>query len=204
MGTRNLTAVYLNGEVRVAQYGQWDGYLEGAGYKVLDFCRKYLSTPQGIETFVSRVSDCTFVNEDSIIQAYESVGIDIKKKDGWVNLDEAERFKKAFPALDRDMGCDVLDYIMSVNQTPIYLRNSIKFSEESLFCEYAYVIDLDTCELEIYCGFRKEPNTAVNRFRVSEPDRSGYYAVELLEKYSLSSLPSREELLKLEGEDDND
>ena len=25
MGTRNLTAVYLDGEYKIAQYGQWDG-----------------------------------------------------------------------------------------------------------------------------------------------------------------------------------
>ena len=26
MGTRNLTVVYLDGQYKVAQYGQWDGY----------------------------------------------------------------------------------------------------------------------------------------------------------------------------------
>lgn len=26
MGTRNLTIVYSNGEYKVAQYGQWDGF----------------------------------------------------------------------------------------------------------------------------------------------------------------------------------
>lgn len=31
MGTRNLTAVYLDGQYKVAQYGQWDGYPEGRG-----------------------------------------------------------------------------------------------------------------------------------------------------------------------------
>lgn len=32
MGTRNLTAVYLDGQYKVAQYGQWDGYPEGQGH----------------------------------------------------------------------------------------------------------------------------------------------------------------------------
>ena len=35
MGTRNLTIVYYDGDYRVAQYGQWDGYPEGAGIEVL-------------------------------------------------------------------------------------------------------------------------------------------------------------------------
>lgn len=27
MGTRNLTVVYIDGKYKVAQYGQWDGYV---------------------------------------------------------------------------------------------------------------------------------------------------------------------------------
>ena len=37
MGTRNLTMVYLNGEYKVAQYGQWDGYPEATGCLILKF-----------------------------------------------------------------------------------------------------------------------------------------------------------------------
>ena len=29
MGTRHLTAVVLNGDFKVAQYGQWDGFTNG-------------------------------------------------------------------------------------------------------------------------------------------------------------------------------
>lgn len=39
MGARNLTAVYLDGQYKVAQYGQWDGYPEGQGITVLTFLR---------------------------------------------------------------------------------------------------------------------------------------------------------------------
>jgi hypothetical protein len=34
MGTRNLIAVFFDGEYRVAQYSQWDGYPEGQGGNV--------------------------------------------------------------------------------------------------------------------------------------------------------------------------
>lgn len=39
MGTRNLTRVIDNGELKVCQYGQWDGYPIYTGRKVLEFVR---------------------------------------------------------------------------------------------------------------------------------------------------------------------
>lgn len=39
MGTRNLVAVQIDGQYKIAQYGQWGGYLEGKGVDVLTFLR---------------------------------------------------------------------------------------------------------------------------------------------------------------------
>ena len=40
MGTRNLTMVInQEGETKVAQYGQWDGYPSGVGASVLSFLK---------------------------------------------------------------------------------------------------------------------------------------------------------------------
>ena len=40
MGTRNLTMVIdKRGDLKVAQYGQWDGYPEGWGVEILNFAR---------------------------------------------------------------------------------------------------------------------------------------------------------------------
>lgn len=39
MGTRHLICVFYQGRFVVAQYGQWDGYPEGQGVKILKFLR---------------------------------------------------------------------------------------------------------------------------------------------------------------------
>ena len=39
MGTRNLTMVIHKEEIKIAQYGQWDGYPEGNGVTILTFLR---------------------------------------------------------------------------------------------------------------------------------------------------------------------
>lgn len=40
MGTRHLIAAVIDGEYKIAQYGQWDGDPEGQGLTVLDFLLK--------------------------------------------------------------------------------------------------------------------------------------------------------------------
>ena len=43
MGTRYLTAVYLDGEYKVAQFGAQDGYPQIGGAEVLRFARSIAS-----------------------------------------------------------------------------------------------------------------------------------------------------------------
>lgn len=50
MGTRHITAVKVDGEIKISQYGQWDGYFTGAGAQVQAFL-KYAD----LEDFANRV-----------------------------------------------------------------------------------------------------------------------------------------------------
>ena len=40
MGTRHLICVVSDGDYKVAQYGQWDGYPSGQGAAILEFLHK--------------------------------------------------------------------------------------------------------------------------------------------------------------------
>jgi hypothetical protein len=63
------------------------------------------------------------------------------------------------------------------------------FIYESLYCEYAYIINLDTDELEIYVGHQREPQPG-NRYGETSNDH-GYYPCALLTKYDLHHLPNQ-------------
>ena len=66
-----------------------------------------------------------------------------------------------------------------------YMIDNHDFIKDSLFCEYAYIINLDTNQLEFYIGFQKTPDV-YNRYGV-EHDDDGYYPCKLMAIYPLDS-----------------
>jgi len=101
------------------------------------------------------VNDCTYLSKEDFDE--------INK-----NIDEAMKdnprfpWQKFYPELSRDTGGDILKLIMFKNKTK--LKNSLNFAADSLFCEWAYVIDLDKNTYEVYKGFNKEPLDESERF----------------------------------------
>jgi len=53
-----------------------------------------------------------------------------------------------------------------------YMIDSKDFIENSLFCEYGYIINLDTGKLECWLGYQREPDTS-NRYGAKPFDALG-------------------------------
>ena len=206
MGTRNLTCVIKGGEFRVAQYGQWDGYPEAAGRDILAFLR----TTGYIEKLRSRVDECTFVSDEEWSRRAAAFGIG----DAVVVGSEQEKmFAELFKWNDRDLGRKVLNALVT-SQGPVELLDSRTFAQDSLFCEWAYVVDLDRNVLEVYKGFNHDSNANAGVFASLPPKEvkphafsgDSYYAVTLAKSYSFDNLPSvevmKEECDPSEPEDD--
>lgn len=188
MGTRHLTAVMANGEYKIAQYGQWDGYPEGAGVKVLSFLRE-----TNHDEFKKTLKDIRFITQDEMQEI-----IDKHTDDGYVSHeDENWRYwEDNLSHLDRNVGYKIL-WMVRDNKVS-KLKNSIGFAGDSLFCEYAYVVDFDEGVFEIYEGFNKEP---IHEGRFVSGDEAlektnDYEPVKLVKTYSLDSLPSDEEFIE--------
>lgn len=186
MGTRHLVAVMQNKEYKVAQYGQWDGYPSGQGLTVLNFLKE-----ANLDKFREQVSKCTFIeDEDFYSKAYAELNIDTK--DGYVSFEDAEVFASKYPQLSRDMGGKILDFVL--NNDNVLLTDSIDFANDSLFCEWAYVVDLDKNLLEVYQGFNSKPLSKDERF-FGPMDKNGYYPIKHVISFDLSKLPTEEEFL---------
>ena len=182
MGTRNLTMVIHEGKTKVAQYGQWDGYPSGQGATCLEFLRN-----ADLEKFKEKLRLVRFQTEDDgkeLDNFLDGIGC----KDGWMDADQAEKYHKKYPMLTRDNGAGILKLIYE-NDKEVFLVDSSDFAMDSLFCEWAYVIDLDNEQLEVYSGFNQKELDASERFYSSTPDGE-YYGVGLVKKYSFKELPT--------------
>ena len=183
MGTRNLTAVKVDGEYKIAQYGQWDGYPSGQGLNVMDFLHH-----ADLEFFKNQVRKCRFITDKE--------AEDIDKKFG-------HKFADDYPQLSRDMCAKILHFVLdNRKEEGFLLLNSIDFASDSLFCEWAYVIDFDANTFEVYKGFVEEPHTEKERFTDLEGDKwerkrtERYYPIKLLKKYNLDNIPTEKQFLE--------
>ena len=181
MGTRHLIAVQKNNEYKVAQYGQWDGYLSGQGDSILKFFHE-----NDLETFRAKADNCYFGTQKQIDEAYAPY----TNGEGWMTTEQSDAFKLTeFAHLSRDTGSNILDVVLNSNG-PVMMIDNIEFAKDSLFCEFAYVIDLDKDILEVYKGFNKEPLPDDARFTGSSKDDDGdYQAVKLVASFPLGNLP---------------
>lgn len=191
MGTRHLICVVNGGDYRIAQYGQWDGYPEGQGAAILDF----LKSPMA-ERLKKNLGNCTWITKDEYEKLWEEFGVDAKQK--WIDNDVYQDFCSKHPELSRDTGAKILGIVAGATGE-IKLQNSLDFSQDSLFCEWAYVIDFDQNTFEIYQGFNETPLEESERFYTADQkeDENGMYPVKLLKSFDLSELPSEEEFLEI-------
>lgn len=200
MGTRNLTMVISNGETKVAQYGQWDGYPGGQGSTALEFLRK-----ADINKFREKVGNLRWITKE------EAAALD---ETDWV---------KTHPFLSRDTGANILNAIyydsMEIRDPEAsvfsgkkidfpckveFLQDESDFAADSLFCEWAYVVDLDKMTFEVYRGFNKKPLNEDDRFFHLERKRkdSEYYPITMIKSYDLNNLPDPAKFLSDFQEED--
>lgn len=173
MGTRNLTLAKIDGEFKIAQYGQWDGYPSGNGEVVLEFLKTW-NRPN----FEDKLRHLSFCTDDEL----KTIG-------------ENENWSQTHPWLSRDCGAKILQTVHD-SKEDLKLKNTLSFAGDSLFCEWAYLLDLDENKLEVYKGLNEAPLTAEDRFfHVEGLEKSDkYHPIKKVAEWPLSDPPSLEEM----------
>ena len=194
MGTRHLIAVVKDGDFRIANYGQWDGYPDGQGVDIVRFLR----VPGNIDRLSAGLANVVNPTQEDFERLYAEVGHNMSEGNGWFSLDVSKKFSKRNPSLSRDAGSDILELVSS-STGPIFVRDARGFAGDSLFCEWAYVIDLDAMALEVYRGFNNQPTPPESRFPSGAmwlEKTGGYEPVSLVATFSVFELPEPEDFAK--------
>lgn len=177
MGTRNLTMVVHNGQTKVAQYGQWDGYPSGQGATALKFLKK-----ADLDKFKKRLESCRFFTPEDEADM-KSFCASIGSHDGWLTQDQAAKYHAQYPFLSRDHGANILNLILN-EDTDVLLSDSTEFGKDEISCEWAYIIDLDTGKFTVYGGTISPKN--------------------VVKVYDIDNLPKKSTFLKECEQIDND
>lgn len=125
----------------------------------------------------------------------------------WLTIEASNSITKNQPGLSRDTGAKILKHIANATME-VLAKNKLRFAGDSLFCEWAYVIDFDKAQLEVYRGFNTSPVPDGERFagpefsRTEEINGTTYYAVKLAKVYPLEALPDDDTFCRDLSEDD--
>lgn len=169
MGTRGLYGIRKNGRDK-ATYNHWDSYPDYLGREVAKFCAS--RTLEELNTLFDNIELVDEMSQPTEDQKKRCVDA------GWYDGSVSEQSTDDWYCLLRKLqgNFDELRKFTS-GEEKIYMNDGISFIRNSLFCEYAYIINLDTGKLEFYVGFQHGAQHG-NRYG-EEPKDNGYYPCRL-------------------------
>ena len=205
-------------KTKVAQYGQFDGYPSGQGLTILNFLRRV-----NLKKFKEKVDALRFATKEDEKEVNDFL-TSIGSTNGWLTMEQGQKYSEKYGWLARETAGQILSAIMG---NPIkeldfitskyvgkkfkvrFLEDNSDFAADSLFCEWAYVVDLDKGTFEVYKGFNKTPLGKGQRFRYMQDlnlhlrkDNDGkfepakYYPVRHLVTFKLKDLPNKDGFLR--------
>lgn len=138
MGTRNLTKVVdADGITRVAQYGQWDGYPEYTGKRILDFISEY----KMLDKIESSLVKARFATQEELAE----ISKPFVNEEDMMTFEQGQEFAVMYPSLTRDTGCDILKVLVYSNAY-VPLQDESEFENDDLYCEGVYTLNYQTRE----------------------------------------------------------
>lgn len=170
MGTRGCYGFRKNGMDKLT-YNHFDSYPDYLGRTMVEFCKE-TSIPKLNEIFDKLI----LVNESAKPTAEQ-----IKECKQYYDGNVSRKTVEDWYCLLRGAQGDLDAYKNGLK----YMIDNHDFIKNSLWCEYAYIINLDTNELEFWVGFQNKPDI-YNRYGV---ERDGdYYPCKIAASYPLATI----------------
>lgn len=197
MGTRGFVGFVIDDEEKIA-YNHFDSYPGGVGAHMLSWLTKAVEDMPKLREDVSQLTVISHNDPDptpaQIEQLREFTDMSVGGSGGtgpeWYQV---LRDTQGKPELMLRAG---------------YIEDAREFPLDSLFCEWGYLVDLDTGCFEVYKGFQNEPpdegrwsgqGTINERAGVAK-----YYAVNRVASWPLWELPTEVEFHEALRQDDEE
>ena len=183
MGTRGICGFFANGELKIS-YNHFDSYPSALGNDCLEHAKWMSRSKDDLRWNKEAVKRIRLVNEDQPV-----TNQDITDYDQYADLSVSTSSPKDWYCLLRRLQGKTKETL----EAGIML-DAGRFPEDSVFCEWGYIINLDDEVFEIYRGFQKEPHTDgrfshLRNFVNETYDGEVYYPIRLIEAIPFSKLP---------------
>jgi len=188
MSTRGAIGFHIDGEEDKITMSYHSAFPKFLGKRILNECKTFIFLPEKVKAIklVNNV-DAKPTSEDiALAQKYNLPNTTID-----INADIQQWYYLLYNAMNKLS----LYYIIGL------MPDNRQFLNNSLFCEWAYIVNLTTNKLEVYRGFRTKSRgrgrycAAVRRPKDWKPTHKGqrfYYPVALKNEYDLYNLPDEE------------
>jgi len=189
MGTRGAVGFRTDGTDKVT-YNHFDSYPSSLGNQVTQFLKGF----KDVEALKKIAENIVLIDESSK-----------PTKKQKVEAKELGLFDGNVSSQSDDWYCllRLAQGDLSVYEKFKYMIDSHEFLKDSLFCEWAYIINLDSEKLEIYRGFNKDRNAAGRYAQLIQKESDEYFGVALHSAIPLKDIFGKDiDLTFIEQEDD--
>ena len=170
MSTRGLFGFRKDGKDKLT-YNHFDSYQDYLGRVMAKFCAEHKVSE------LKAVCDSIELVDEESTPTIEQITKCVKA--GYYDLNVSTQSVGDWYCILREMQGNPEEYAKNFkNGHGTYMIDSHEFIQNSLFCEYAYIINLDTEKLEFWIGFQHRAQ-AGNRYGETTNGR-GYYPCRLL------------------------
>ena len=204
MSTRGAIGFYCKGKGKIT-YNHWDSYPSDLGINILEEIRDI-----PIEKLKEVFEQIKLIKDEQAKPTAEEFKQYSEYSDPSVGGSTSNTKVKTYYQLLRKLQGTLKPYIEGKVKIMI---DSESFLKDSLFCEWAYIINLDEEVLEVWKGFRKENSDNRYKWTIEEIKKEldewkkrdinykkEYYNCALIKKFPLNNLPTKEEFLKEVGD----
>lgn len=173
MSTRGIYGFRKNG-IDKTTYNHSDSYPSGLGTDIAKFFANV-----NLDDLKKVFDDIILVDQNGVVPPQVAASIPAECSDFSVNAG-----RNTFYCYLRNTQGDLSWYLKGLKHMP----NSSWFIKNSLHCEWGYIVNLDTDELEVWKGHQKTPMDG-NRYGTT-PAEEGLYPCALVAKFTQEEIRS--------------